>query len=614
MLARELPPSQKFLAVASQRLEVILAEEGNTQVAVPIPPLDELAEIEAYRATNISASEIVDGFEAERSLMFRSELATEMAMADRYASSPTYLSRLASLAEGAGNSEQAIQLLDRARQLSTDPFYAHKQIDQLALRGKSDDARKMLQQLSLDSDVYANLKLAVFDVQRGNIDAASVAVAKAVDIDPTDFSARLFEGGLRLLSGDFEGAIHSFRLAAADRPTSSALYTNVAVAYLKLKLPHKAFASLKQAVALGPVNARAIYLLADVAFSLGADADAIPALRYLMHFEQKEAAGWARLARACLQIGNIPETITALQRQAGVEESSSVYNNLGVAHALRGDQPRALQWFQQAMAIGTGKWDRGYFLAARNVAQALIAAGAYEKVISFTTAVAAKDLKGLCVSADDVSDLYACHMHALRNLNRADDLRVTAHDILMDPRAAIPLKLWTISTLVGYEALEEVNSPRVKALIGAWGEWALGSPPQYLAPRQMAINNIAFALADQGDVVGAEHYLVHVTRAVGIEAYATATRGLISVRKGHFERGVRQYRDAVRLARTRGDKVRIRQKLQFETARHLVASNPKRAYELLRAVASIKDGEKALAEQARIALRILPVMPDKPAS
>jgi len=51
-------------------------------------------------------------------------------------------------------------------------------------------------------------------------------VTKALTVDPLDFGARLFQGGLSLIQGKFKDAIYHFRLAAESRDTSSALYTN----------------------------------------------------------------------------------------------------------------------------------------------------------------------------------------------------------------------------------------------------------------------------------------------------------------------------------------------------------------------------------------------------
>ena len=73
---------------------------------------------------------------------------------------------------------------------------------------------------------------------------------EAVDlaIEPFDFNARLLEGALRLVRGDYELAIQSFRFAAEERPNSSTLHTNFAIAYIFLKRNEKALASARNRV------------------------------------------------------------------------------------------------------------------------------------------------------------------------------------------------------------------------------------------------------------------------------------------------------------------------------------------------------------------------------
>lgn len=58
----------------------------------------------------------------------------------------------------------------------------------------------------------------------------------------------------------------------------------------------------------------------------------------------------------------------------------------------------------------------------------------------------------------------------------------------------------------------------------------------------------------------------------------TATLGLVQMRKGHQERGQGLYEEAIGLARSSIEKVRIGQKLNLELARCAMAENPKKAH------------------------------------
>ena len=599
MLSRNLPATQKSLVVPPEPLEVVLAAEGDSMLAVAVPPLDELAEIDALRASNVSVSAGLSESLRRRAVAFGDELDRALGQFDQFSNSPTFLSRLATLADAAGDRTRAIDYIERARLLTSDSFFAHKHVDYLAGLGRHDDAERVINSLDVENDVFATLKLAACHVLRGDHSAARALVNRAAATEPDDFAVRLFDGGLRLLSNEYRQAIHSFRVAADNRPTSAVVFSNIAVAYLKLGKPKQAMQSLKRAVALSPLNVKAISLLADVAFQLRCDSDAIPSLRYVLQFEQLEPSAWARLARACFQIGDFDATLEALKREASVRESTGAFNNLGVTHARRGDSTRALQWFRRALEVSGDRRDRSYFLAARNVAQALSAGGAYREVLTFCARTLDGDTNNLCLSDDTLSDLYVFKMIALRMTDQLDLATATAESLVVEQRTATALRVWTLNSLIGFAALSEPTAPRTLALVKMWSEWVLALPPTYAGRRSMAINNIAFALAEAGDLVGAERFVALISSLVGREPYPTATLGLLSMRKGHFERGVRQYRDAIALAASYNDKARIRQKLALETARHEIGANPQKALELFQSVVATKDGEPALVAQAR---------------
>ena len=446
----------------------------------------------------------------------------------------------------------------------------------------------------------------MFHVRRAEFAAASARVAKALEIDPLDFGALLFDGGLQLLAGRYQDAIRSLRLASEERPTSAAVYTNMAVAYARLGLSDKAFVSLKKAVALAPLNATAVFLLADFAFEHGRDEDAVPGLRYLLRFEQKLPEGWARLARATLQLHDTDTATTALRRQASLYESSGVWNNLGVAYAIRNDRERALQAFKRALDLGSADIGRDYFLAARNIAQMLAESGANDDLLRFTTAVLDSDTKQLTRQDDALSDLYALHMHGLRCTGNLTAMRNVAAAVLEAGVFSDRLVAWTLSSVVAYDALYERDRARALTQFENWKQWIDETPIRDDVRRTMLYNNIAFALAEAGRLDEAEAYLGRIASRIHKDPYPTATLGLVSIRRGHIQKGMLRYREAIGLAKSRTDKTRIRQKLNLELARHHMESNPSKARRLLAAIIDSNGGEPALIEQARAALAMLP--------
>ena len=606
MLTRDLPASQTSLVVEPQPHEAILAEEGDHPLAFVVPPTADLKAIEELRSKNTSLEDVAAESVRSRAAAFEAALEANLEKFDRFSGSPTYLNRLANLAAVALDVERESGFLALARKVSSDPFFTHRHADSLLGQGRWQEAERLFGSLDLDRDVYGNLKLAVFHVRRSDLAAASTRVAKALEIDPLDFGALLFNGGLHLLAGRYDEAIRSLRIASEERPTSSAVYTNMAVAYARLGFKDKALVTLKKAVALAPLNATAVFLLADFAFEYGHDEDAIPGLRYLLEFEQKLPEGWARLARASLQLGDTDTAITALRRQASLHESSGVWNNLGVAYAIRKDRERALQAFKRAIDLGTDSRGRDYFLAARNIAQVFAESGANEDLLRFTTAVLESDGKQLTRRDDALSDLYALHMHGLRCTGNVRAMRAMASNILEAGNFPNRLVAWTLSSVIAYDALYERDRALLLTQFENWKQWIDATSILDVDRRTMLYNNVAFALAEAGQIDEAEKYLGRISSRLHKDPYPTATLGLVSFRRGHVERAVLRYREAISLAKSRQDKTRIRQKLNLELARHYMESSPTKARRLLATIIATGGGEPALIEQARSQLALLP--------
>lgn len=303
MLTDNIPKGETEIAVAPEHVHVVVAEDGSQPLALVLPPLEDIAEIDALKSCLISLNDSSVVLLEERKRRLAQELHSEKHKLERFANSPTLLNRLAILAAASGDREQESYFLGLARESSDDDFFAHRYGDNLVARHKDKEARKIFESMDLSKDVQANLKLAIFYLRDQAFELAEKCVERALEIDPLNFSARLFDGGLALAKRHFERAVHSFRMAINERPTSSAAHANMAIAYVKLDLRDKALSALKRAVALDPLNENAIVLLADVAHRYGLHEEAIPSLRYFVQFEQKEPGIWARLARALLQLG-----------------------------------------------------------------------------------------------------------------------------------------------------------------------------------------------------------------------------------------------------------------------------------------------------------------------
>ena len=185
-------------------------------------------------------------------------------------------------------------------------------------------------------------------------------------------------------------------------------------------------------------------------------------------------------------------------------------------------------------------------------------------------------------------------------------MRAMAAEILEAGNFPTRLVAWTLSSVVAYDALYERDRCRVLTQFENWKQWIDETAILDVDRRTMLYNNVAFALTEAGRLDEAEKYLGQIASRLHKDPYPTATLGLVSFRRGHVDRAVLRYREAIGLAKSRQDKMRIRQKLNLELARHYMESNPTKARRLFASIIEKGGGEPALIEQARAALAMLP--------
>lgn len=604
MLNSLVPKPQSEVLVDDQPLRSVLTDEDENPLALILPPTEDLLEIARLRNQFTlveSGSHQLD----ERLLAFSRELDREAQKESRFSDSAVYFNRLANLARAAGRFDDEHKFTLKARELSNDRFFAHRYGDNLITQNRTSDAERLFRSLADTDDVYALLKLAALHVRRSDVAGASEIVNRAVQIDPTDFSARLFEGGLSLVLGNFQRALHCFKIASEERPSSSVIFENMAAAYSRLGEMAKAFGALKRAVALNPLNATALFVLADEAYRQHRDDDVVNSLRFYLTVESANPDAWARLARAYMQIREFDGAISALRREASLRDSSSVWNNLGAVRAVQGVRARALECFKHAIDRRTGDEDRNALIATRNIARLLVSSGKSRWVLRFTSKLIAGDRDKIFISDAHLSDVYAFHLHALSLEKRREDLLKLSEEILNDPHTSPNLYRWTLGNLIAFLSLQDGSPERAIEAIARWLTPIEHDLDPLQAPNPMLINNTAFAYAEMGMTEKAMQFLILLSRSIHKDPYPTATLGLIDLKKGNIERGTKRYREAIALARLAVDKARLRQKIALELGKIWLLSDSRKARKYLDRVVKIPHGEQALVDQAEKQLRAL---------
>lgn len=597
-----IPKDGQSLAVTPEPIRLVLAEGLGDHFELVLPPLEDLAEIDKVTDKHFSLRAQASDQLAPLKSAFAAEFAQLERKKARFGNSKTFITHLANLAELAGRREAEYDVLVDTPDELRDPFIQRLIAENLLARGHSVEAEKLLSALDLANDTAANLRIAFLLVQRNDLERAARVVSRVLSIDPFNYGGRLFEGALRLAKGQFHPAIQSFKIAEEERPNSSVLFTNMAIAYVCAKKIEKALAALRKAIALDPLNENAISLLADVSHSICRDEEAVPALRYFVNFEQRSPSIWGRLARALLEIQQPQEALNALRRQASQEDTPAVWNNIGVARVAHRRRSEALSAFQHAIHKVTAETRVDGLLALRNSLALLVEDHHYEEVIRLALIALSDDPDHLCRRDKKLCDIYVFMLHSMRHMNRAHEVMRICEELLKEESVAYDLRIWSVTQMLAHYALVPGLTDRAVSLareyLGVLNNLDAISDRLH----EGFINNLIFAFAETGHVDEAQALLSYMSNLVHHLPYPTATLGLLHFRKGHIDRGVALYEEAIRLSVRASDKARIRQKFNLELGLFLLPMEPRRAERLLRKADSERDGSPELKNLAHAAL------------
>ncbi|MCC2638427.1 MAG: hypothetical protein K0Q68_2146, partial [Moraxellaceae bacterium] len=455
MILEQKLPDNHDLSVEASNIELVILEESASSLSLVFPPAEDLSEIESLKLANFSLKTLIASHRDEAGGEYAHELGRLLQKEERFSTSPVFFNRLANLAKLSGRLELEAEYLQRAVRHGDGDIFSRKIAENFISRGMPGGAEDIFLRLDLNKDIHANLRLAYFSFARGEFSAAKEALKRANEIDSFDYNVRLFEGAIKFVEGDYSGALRSYRIAESDRPNSSVLQANAALAYIKQGLHKKALSALKRSVVFDPLNENAVCLLADLSFSLGKSEDVIPALRYFLEYEQRDAKVWSRLARGLISVGAADEAVAALKRQASISDSISVWNNLGVAYYQKGaaNRYRAYQSFKHAVTRDEGDW-RDSAIAVKNLCYLLSEDKQYEDVIKLT-AIATADEDGRIISDKDVSDLYSLQISAATDLKRYDLAERLALGVVESTRAHSNVIAWAASWLIAQYGLDE---------------------------------------------------------------------------------------------------------------------------------------------------------------
>ncbi len=588
------------LTTTPSRIEVVFTDDASNPLTLVSPPLADINEMQRLGENSFSLK--VDGnHNGHLRESAQAHLASMLHKFERFQNSATFHNRLANLHFILGNLTEESAAVRAAIDLDDSVVFSRKLGEVSARQGNIEAAKEILGRIA-GEDSIASLRLAAFSVREGDLNGAKRWLSVALEVNPSGYSERLFQGALFIVERSFKEAIGILKIAVDERPNSSVAYCNLGLAYLGLGQIPQASKCLKRSISLDPFNRNALLLYSDINERLGLDDDVIPALRYFAEFEQKDTAVWERLARSLLKVGLVDDSITALKCQGAVNPTAGVWNNLGVAYARKKDHTRALQSFRQALYSHSEGGLPLDLLITRNSAHLLSSVGQYEQALAVTSHVLAQDHDFELARDVEFWDIYSSHVNSLIKVKRYDEAFDITSNLIRVERISNDLAVWIASAEAAHWGVNRDNDERLANVLNWFKSNYAGSQVR----DKVAINNIAFGFAELGEVEDALKFMGYVSSYIHYDAYITATMGLINMRRMRRERGEALYKEAIHLARRPFDKSRIRQKMNIEMAKTYLSTDLRKALRLLEKVSGERHGEDVLCKQALRLSRAIP--------
>jgi tetratricopeptide (TPR) repeat protein len=567
------------MVVKPADVDVVLAEQGADAVGLKFPPLDELLKAKELFGKPFSLHVHVAQLNLdEKQKEAQGQLDVLLRKRDKYGATASFVARAAALASRAGSPLVSEAILRDAAAATAPRLLRRKLVDSLLSRRALNEAEALLESPALADDAQSLLRLAALRIHSNQIAAAQELVNRAVQVEPTDFNVRMFEGGLHILHLRLDDALLSFRIAQEERPNSSVLHANIGIAYALSRRNRLALGALRKAAAFDPLNANAVALLADVATREGRSDLAVPALALFLEHEGTDWRMWSRYAQVLHQAKRWPEAKQALLKQSTMRTSPALFNNLGcVSHEMQETQ-KAREYFAKAMAEDARR-SRSYFLAARNLATMTGESRDWVSLLSFTERVLKEDSADMCVSDVQLCDLHIGRLISMSEVGDRHAALELARASFYRNDAAPDLKAAGLGIILNLHSLSDNELIRGRGAEIAIANLDFMDRTKGVSARRMSalVNSVVFALIEGGRLDVARKALPHLSRDVHNMPYATATLGLYRWRSGHEDEGVRLYEEAIALAQSARDKTIIRQKLNLEHGRALLERGDQRA-------------------------------------
>lgn len=187
-------------------------------------------------------------------------------------------------------------------------------------------------------------------LDRGKVEEAGAAYAKAVALMPDYAEAQANLGLVRMLSGDFDGAVSRQVEAIRLDPDLAEAHYNLGNAYSRLGRYVEAVTSYREAIRLKPDRAPPDSVVSAVDANQGAYTRSVAGYEHAMRY--------AGLANAYFNLGDHTAAIESYTRAVGLApDFADGHYNLGIIHERTGNVERAI--FHWRAYLGLARQDSG---------------------------------------------------------------------------------------------------------------------------------------------------------------------------------------------------------------------------------------------------------------
>lgn len=186
----------------------------------------------------------------------------------------------------------------------------------------------------------------------GDTEAAFLALAQAVQINPTLAESRANLGNVYLHKGQIEHAIYEYRTALKINPWDAKTYNNLANAHLRQGWLSQAISEYAEALSLDPNFIDTYQNLAIAYAKQERFEQAIQYLKQAITLKPQNAALYSQLGEVYYQISDYQKAIEQYKKALTIKKNfAEVYFNLAVCYSKLGLADKEIQAYKEALAI-----------------------------------------------------------------------------------------------------------------------------------------------------------------------------------------------------------------------------------------------------------------------